>query len=536
MIPAITSASSNSPICAGSTLNLNSAATGTAPLTYSWTGTGTFSPNNASATPTVTGATTGNYTVTVTNACGSDNQAVAVVVNNPPTVANAGPDFTSCTATATMAGNTPGTGTGAWTFISGPSTPGITTPASATSGITGMTNAGTYTFQWTISNSPCTASSDQVVITRALPPTVTPGTYGPLCANAANINLGGTPAGGAWSGTGVSGSTFNPAVGTQTLTYSVNNGVCSNSGTTTITVNLAPGAVTVNTGTFTICQNGTVPGGQGLSASCPPIAQGTSTSFPGSNFISEGTTITTRATLTMPALPAGAVVTAARLKLNNVVANTGAFGFDGQRQNIRVALSGSYTLAEQQLTTTTGPGTVTPNPVVLSLASFPAAGGTINLRTRQTTDNFLTSPDATIGTALIEVDYTLATVVRWYNAPLSGTLVYSGSLFDPVGQSVVSNASASVTNFYATCGFNSCENARVSTTFTVNALANAGSNGTLTICSNAAAASLFNQLGGSPQGGGTWSGPSPVVGGNYNPPTMNRFGTRPALVRAAVNH
>ena len=313
------------------------------------------------------------------------------------------------------------------------------------------------------------------------------------------------------------------ATGTAQRVWWVQDGFGTGTGTFTLewqllTCPAAPSNPTVATGTYSICQDGTVPGGQGLSASCAPIAQSTSIAFPGGAYISEGTAITTRATMAMPALPAGAVVTAARLKLFNVVANTGLL--NAQRQNIRVALSGAYTLGETQLTTATGAGTVSPDPVI-NLAGFPAAGGTINLRTRQTTDNFWTSPDATIASAVIEVDYTVPASVRWYTAPVNGTLVFTGSPFDPVGQGAVSNASPSATNFYATCAYNICESIRAITTFNVNAPANAGSNGTLTICSNDPSVSLQALLGGSPQNGGAWNGPSTVVGGLYDPATMN---------------
>ncbi|MFN6116675.1 MAG: T9SS type A sorting domain-containing protein, partial [Flavobacteriales bacterium] len=63
-----------------------------------------------------------------------------------------------------------------------------------------------------------------------------------VCVNAADVALNlGTPAGGTYSGVGVSGTVgnqvFDPSVGTQTLTYTYSDGTCSNSATTTITVN-----------------------------------------------------------------------------------------------------------------------------------------------------------------------------------------------------------------------------------------------------------------------------------------------------------
>ncbi|MBK8612842.1 MAG: DUF839 domain-containing protein [Flavobacteriales bacterium] len=76
----ITSATSNSPICSLDPLNLSVVATGTAPLSYTWTGVGTIT-NGGTANASVTGAATGNYNIAVSNACGNVNQNVAVVVN-----------------------------------------------------------------------------------------------------------------------------------------------------------------------------------------------------------------------------------------------------------------------------------------------------------------------------------------------------------------------------------------------------------------------------------------------------------------------
>src|SRR5690606_1166645 len=71
-------------------------------------------------------------------------------------------------------------------------------------------------------------------------PAVDAGTYAPICLNAGTITLAGTPAGGTFSGPGVTGNVFNPVtagpgVHTVSYTYTDVNG-CSNTGTTSITV------------------------------------------------------------------------------------------------------------------------------------------------------------------------------------------------------------------------------------------------------------------------------------------------------------
>ena len=82
-------------------------------------------------------------------------------------------------------------------------------------------------------------------------PTVNTGSYGPYCIDASPISLSGTPSGGTWSGTGVTGSTFNvqtAGVGSHQLIYNYTdaNG-CSAADTTSITVNPLP---VVNTGSY----------------------------------------------------------------------------------------------------------------------------------------------------------------------------------------------------------------------------------------------------------------------------------------------
>jgi gliding motility-associated-like protein len=97
----------------------------------------------------------------------------------------------------------------------------------------------TYSVIGTLNN--C-SNSDEVTITVNESPVVEAGTYPSVCINSQNIVLEGTPIGGVFSGSGLTGNLFNPQFGTQTLTYSYmdpNTG-CSATDNTTITVNNLP--------------------------------------------------------------------------------------------------------------------------------------------------------------------------------------------------------------------------------------------------------------------------------------------------------
>lgn len=105
----------------------------------------------------------------------------------------------------------------------------------------------------------CSATATANIQVNPLP-AVTIGNFSPTCLNTTPFNLsGGTPAGGYYSGTGVSGTTFNPSVagaGFTTISYvftDVNS--CTNSAQTQISVT-APPTVTLSTFSAT-CVNGT---------------------------------------------------------------------------------------------------------------------------------------------------------------------------------------------------------------------------------------------------------------------------------------
>lgn len=218
------------------------------------TGTGTWTKQSGPAatitTPsspstTVTGLTPGTYVFrwTITNSpCGSNFDEVQVIISALPTTAAAGTDQNLCNVTSTtLAGNTPTTGTGTWTKVSGPAAT-ITTPSSATSTVTGLTT-GTYVFRWRISNGTCTASTDDVsIVISATPTTANAGADQDIC-NVTNATLAGnTPVAGTGTWTKVSGpaatitSPNNASTGITGLTagtyvfrWTISNGSCTSS-------------------------------------------------------------------------------------------------------------------------------------------------------------------------------------------------------------------------------------------------------------------------------------------------------------------
>ncbi len=239
------------PYCAGSgTIPLN----GGVPAGGTWSGTGVGGSVPNQTFNTAAGTRTLVYTVTHAPGC-TGIASTTIVVDNAPDLADAGADQSVCVSSADLQANEVFTGTGQWSVVNGSGV--FANHLAYNTSVSGL-SAGVNTFRWTIANGACTPSVDDVVITFSAIAAPTPGSYGPLCSNGTAITLGGTPSGGVWTGTGVSGSgpyTFNPAAGTQTLTYTVSSGGCSNSAQTTITVNSVPAAPTP--GSYgPLCSNG----------------------------------------------------------------------------------------------------------------------------------------------------------------------------------------------------------------------------------------------------------------------------------------
>jgi len=200
------------------------------------------------------------------------NWAIAVSNNTAP-VANA-QLVTTCEGTAkaiTLSGSDPETVELTFSIVIGPShgSLGVITDNAGTSGTPNTDTANvTYTptangsdsFTYKVNDGSLDSASATVSITINALPTVEAGDTQYVCYGGSSFALTATtPAtGGTWTGTGVSGSDFNPAgltAGDYTVTYTYTDGNgCINSDTKTVTIRALP---TVDAGdTQYVCEGG----------------------------------------------------------------------------------------------------------------------------------------------------------------------------------------------------------------------------------------------------------------------------------------
>lgn len=184
-----------------------------------------------------------NVTLTLTNKCGPvttlptvitvNRKPEATITNLPVSICLA--ESISPTSTAVPCGNA--ITTYAWTFAGG--TPA--TASAANAGTITYSTAGTKNISLTVTNGCGSIKIDTTVL--VIQPTVVNAGKGfDICRNKAAVTLSGfTPAGGTWSGAGISGDTFDPLAagdGQHILTYTVGSGTCLS--TDTIQVNVDP--------------------------------------------------------------------------------------------------------------------------------------------------------------------------------------------------------------------------------------------------------------------------------------------------------
>lgn len=211
---------------------------GTGTWTYTGPGTASFVPNANTATATVTVSATGSYTFTwteVNNAC-SSSASRTIAFNALPSVSFTGLAAQYCVSSTTpvpLVGS-PSGGTFTGLGISG------------NSFIPSVAGVGTISITYTYTDvNGCTNAQTQSVIVNDIPTVSFTGLNPSYCVDDAVAHaLTGSPAGGTFTGSGISGGTFTPSVanvGSHIITYTyVNQFGCSSSQQQTTAVNQLP--------------------------------------------------------------------------------------------------------------------------------------------------------------------------------------------------------------------------------------------------------------------------------------------------------
>jgi gliding motility-associated-like protein len=197
-----------------------------------WSGDGITDIVNGTFDPVTAGVGTHTTYYELVNGTCSSTDSIQIVVYDEvdATINNAGPfciiDSENILTAADPGGEWSGNG------IVNQST-GLFSPS--------LAGVGDHTIQYSIQNGACSDIQTTVIHVDSYP-SVSVSDVDPFCENESPLNLNGSPAGGLWSGTGISdpiNGIFDPSVssfGNFTITYTITNGACTASANTTIHV------------------------------------------------------------------------------------------------------------------------------------------------------------------------------------------------------------------------------------------------------------------------------------------------------------
>ena len=210
---------------------------------------GTATVTNAgSPTTTITGIAAGSSATvrwTISNgSCPDSFEDIVLTNQQSPSASSAGTDQEQCGSGAfTLAGNVPTVGTGVWSIVGAANGAVITTPGTATSGVTGLNAGSSVVLRWTISNGLCPDELDEVTLTNTANPTTSDaGVDLDQCDNGIFTMAANTPAVGVgtWSVESGTATVTNAGSPTTTITgiaagssatvrWTISNGSCPDS-------------------------------------------------------------------------------------------------------------------------------------------------------------------------------------------------------------------------------------------------------------------------------------------------------------------
>ncbi|MBL7939988.1 MAG: gliding motility-associated C-terminal domain-containing protein [Flavobacteriales bacterium] len=512
--------------------SMNSRLGGTPQAGGTWT-----APGGAAHGPTFDPATdvAGAYTYTVngTAPCVAATATLTITLQAAPRAGTNG-TITKCSTDASFSllsvlGGSPDGG-GSWTAPGGSTFPGTFIPGTSAAGIYTYTVAGI---------APCSNATATVTVSVNAAPNAGTNATVARCSNSAEFNLygqlGGSPTpGGTWTGPqGASSEIFTPGTSTPgAYTYTVlGTAPCANaSAVVTVTITQAPNAGI--SGSTSVCTNSapfalidllggspspsgtwTAPGGASNNGTFTPgtSAAGTYTYTVLGQSPCANATATVAVTTVAPPNPGtnGTLAicsNAASVNLSTRLGGTPATGGTWTRPN-GTAHSGVF----DPSTDASGTYTYT----VAGTAPCSAASAAVQV-TKTVAPNAGT--DGSISVCSTTAPFELITV-------LGGTPNGGGTWRTPANAAFSGTFTPGTTPAgvykYIVLGTAPCANDTALVTVVVNQAPNAGTNSASTVCSNQASFNLLTRLGGTPNGGGTWTGPNnqPFPGGIYVPGT-----------------
>ncbi|MBK9175113.1 MAG: gliding motility-associated C-terminal domain-containing protein [Flavobacteriales bacterium] len=468
------------------------------------------------------------YTIAAVAPC-VGGSATVTVTESAPADAGTSSSVTVCdvgAATSLFAqlGGAPQAG-GTW---SGPS------PVAGGSYDPATMNPGVYTYTVT-GVAPCANASATVTVTESASPNAGTNGSATVCGNGPAIDLfaqlgGGPDAGGAWSGPSpVLGGSYDPTtMAPGVYTYTIAAVAPCVGGSATVTVTESAPADAGTSSSVTVCdvgaaislfaQLGGAPQAGGTWSGPSPVVGGSydpATMNPG--------VYTYTVTGVAPCANASATVTVTESASPNAGTNGSATVCgNGPAIDLFAQLGGgpdaggAWSGPSPVLGGSYDPTTMAPGVYTYTIAAVaPCVGGSATVTVTESAP-----ADAGTSSSVTVCDVGAATSLF---AQLGGAPQAGGTWSGPspvVGGSYDPATMNPGVYTYTVTGVAPCANASATVTVTESASPNAGTNGSATVCGNGPAIDLFAQLGGGPDAGGAWSGPSPVLGGSYDPTTM----------------